>query len=763
MTVPANVTRFLFQIPSLPEALRVVGFDIKAAVSDVFTCDVELACENPALKQETLVGKNGLLTLFNERHPQYLHGEIQHLQQGESGHRYTLYRVRLVPKLTFLQYRSNLRIFQQRSVPDILKQVLKEANVQGQDVSFDLRGRYPPREYCTQYRETDFDFIQRLMEQEGIFYFFEHQFDRHVLVITDHNGRFQPVKGLSTLRYKERTGMISDQESIYDLRAHASIQAGSVTLRDYSFEKTRLRLEQSERQGGYAGLEQYHYRGHFTDPAEGARYAKRQLQAHQARTRRIEGESDCQRLWPGARFSIKDHPQQTLNSEHTLTAVRVQGRQPQALEEGSSSEGTRFSVEFSAIPATVPFRALAETPVPTVHGSQTAFVTGPAAEEIYTDEYGRIKVQFHWDREGQYDETSSCWLRVSQGLAGNEWGAMVIPRVGQEVIVAFLEGNPDRPLVTGTVYNGANATPYALPANDSRTTFKSDSSPGGGGFNELRIDDKKGREQIYLHAEKNLDLYVRHDWKEWVGNELHNTVGNNLNQRVAADQHTTVKQNHNLKVGQNLSQNIGQTAQLSINGSHTEQAGQDVVLKAGMSLVIEAGVELTLKAGGGLVKLDPSGVTIKGPMVRINTGGAATPAKPATITAPQAPKPADQGDKPGKASAPALPNTAPVVQKVVTVESVEGGQANPNAPLPRIAVPGRDTTATVAALEAENSWVSVQLETESGQPLANTQYRITDKNGKDYTGTTDAQGIARIQGMPPGDCQVSFPDSDPWD
>ncbi|RLU00046.1 MAG: type VI secretion system tip protein VgrG, partial [Ketobacter sp.] len=762
MTVPANVTRFLFQIPSLSETLRVVGFDIKAAVSDLFHCEVELACENNALALETLVGKNGLLTLFDERYPQYLHGEIQQIRQGETGNQFTLYTVTLVPKLEFLLYRSNLRIFQQKSVPDIIRQVLKEAGIQGEDVSLDLSSPYPAREYCTQYGETDYHFISRLMEEEGIYYFFEHQFDRHVLVISDHNGRFKPIDGETAVRFKERTGMVSDQESIYELHARASIQPGKVSLRDYFFEKTKLRLDKSEQSGEYTGLEQYHYRGNFNEPSQGARYARLQLEAHQARRQRVEGEADCPRLWPGCRFSVKDHPRQDLNAESILMSVHVQGRQPQSLGEGASNEGSRFSVVFQAMPSDLPFRPMAETPPPRVEGTQTAFVTGPAGEEIYTDQYGRVKVQFHWDREGQYNETSSCWLRVSQGMAGNQWGAMVIPRIGQEVIVSFLEGNPDRPLVTGTVYNGINASPYDLPANKTITTFKSYSSPGGGGFNELRLEDKKGQEQIYLHAEKDLDLYVRNDWKEWVGNEQHTTVGNNLNQEVGADQHTTIKQNHNLKVGTNLSQNVGQAAQLKISGSHVEQAGQDIVLKAGMSLVIQAGVELTLKAGGGLVKLDPSGVTIKGPMVRINTGGVATPGKPAVITPPQKPKPADPGDKPGNASSPAMPNTPPVVQKVVSTQSVLGGNANLEQPLQRVAVSGRATTVTAAELEAENSWVSIKLETDAGEPLANSKYVVTDKNGKEYTGTTDAQGIARIQGMPPGDCQVSFPESDPW-
>jgi len=762
MTAAANVSRFLFQIPSLDESLRVVGFQLWADLSTPFRCEVELACENPALDLPALVGKSGVLTLFHPQHPQYLQGEIQRIQQGESGNRFTLYQLTLVPRLEFLKYRSNLRIFQQQSVPDIVRQVLKEAGIEGEQVCFDLQDSYPRRDYCTQYRETDFHFISRLLEEEGLFYFFEHRPHAHTMVITDHNNRCQPIAGEPSVRFKEGTGMPASEESIYQLHSHASIQPGTVTLRDYSLDKTRLRLEQTDSKGNFGELEHYRYRGNFTDPAVGARYSLRQRQAQQVAAEQLQGESDCARLAVGQRFRVHDHPLQALNAEYILQQVHMQGRQPQSLEAGSSSAGSQFSVAFRALPARVPYRPLPLTAAPRIHGTQTAFVTGPAGEEIYTDPLGRIKVQFHWDREGRYNENSSCWLRVSQALAGNQWGALVLPRIGQEVIVAFLEGNPDRPLVTGTVYNGANLPPYSLPAHKTRSTFKSYSSPGGGGFNELHLDDKAGQERIYLRAQKDLDLYVRNDWKEWIGHDHHTRVAGNLNRAVAGEQNRSVRQQHNLQVSGNQSHQIGQSAQLKINGSHVEQAGQDIVLKAGMTLVIEAGVELTLKAGAGLVKLDPSGVTIKGPMVRINSGGAATPGKPAVVTAPQTPMAADQGDRAGKASAPALPNTAPKVGKSKSVQWLQGGRANPDQPVQRVAVAGQDTSLSIDELAAADSWVSITLETPSGDPVANAQYLIVDKDGKEYRGVTDGQGVARIQGLPAGDCEVSFPDSGPW-
>lgn len=673
MTVPANVTRFLFQIPSLKEELRVVGFAVELAVSATYACEIELACENRNLDLTALLGKSAVLTLFDARQPHYLHGEVDKVRQGETGNRFTLYHLTLVPRLQVLQYRSNKRIFQNKTVPEILSEVLQESDIQGQGVVFKLAARYPQREYCTQYQETDLDFVSRLMSEEGLYYFFEHYQHRHVLVVADHNSCFQAIAGDALVRFKERAGMVAGVESVYELSAQVAVQPGKVTLRDYNYHKSRLRLEESAQQGAFSALEHYHYAGNFEQPGQGQRYASIQLQAHQVGSLGVAGQSDCLRLRAGYRFSLHGHPFSALNAEYVLLNTALSGRQPQSLEEGSSNEGTSFSVLFSAMPAICDYRPKASIDPPRIAGTQTAFVTGPAGEDVYTDALGRVKVQFPWDSEGQYDQSSSCWLRVSQALAGNQWGAMVIPRIGQEVIVSFLGGNPDRPIIIGSLYNTANATPNNLPAHKTRTTFKSHSTPGGDGFNELRIDDKKGSEQIYLRGQKDLDLYVRNDWKEWVGNELHHTVGNNANQSIGGDQNTRINSSQHQKIGNNASQNVGQTLQLSISGSHVEQAGQLISLKAGMTLVIDAGVELTLKAGAGLVKLDPSGITIQGPLVRINSGGVAQAAKAAELTSPQVPVAAQTGAGPGKASAAAMPNQAVGVGDKHRAYTNEGG------------------------------------------------------------------------------------------
>ena len=299
------------------------------------------------------------------------------------------------------------------------------------------------------------------------------------------------------------------------------------------------------------------------------------------------------------------------------------------------------------MPSQLNYRAPFQHDKPLIDGAQTAFVTGPKGEEIYTDQHGRIKVQFHWDREGQYNETTSCWVRVSQGWAGKEWGAFVLPRVGQEVIVHFVNGDPDRPMVTGCVYHGVNKAPYELPSDKTRTTFKSQSYPGGSGYNELRIEDKKGNEQIYVHGQKDMDLLVNHEYKEDIGKDFHQLIRGSRFEKVDNEQHLTVGGHLKQKVRENFSQTIGGDMHLKVSGSLMEQAERDIHIKAGTQLVIQSGTQLTLKGGAGFIVLDPSGVTIKGPMVRINSGGSAGSAKSASPASPQPPKAPETG-KPGK-------------------------------------------------------------------------------------------------------------------
>jgi type VI secretion system secreted protein VgrG len=328
-----------------------------------------------------------------------------------------------------------------------------------------------------------------------------------------------------------------------------------------------------------------------------------------------------------------------------------------------------YSNHFTCIPFTVPFRPQRTTPKPFVQGPQTAVVVGPSGEEIYTDKYGRVKVQFFWDREGEQDENSSCWVRVSQPWAGKNWGALNIPRIGQEVIVEFLEGDPDRPIITGRVYNAEQMPPYTLPDNMTRTTFMSRSTQGGtsSNYNEFRIEDKTGSEQVFIHAEKDMDVRVKNDSREFVGNdrslivkgdqkeevdgEQHIQITNDQCEKVGGDASLNVTGNENVQIGQNMSLQVGQNLQEKSGQNFAHEAGMEIHLKAGMNIVIEAGMELTIKASGSFINIGPSGVAISGPMVLINSGGAAgsgSGSSPQSPKDPKAPDEADDGSKGGK-------------------------------------------------------------------------------------------------------------------
>lgn len=646
MLANANTSRFLFDCPGGGVDWRVVGVQAETALSTAYWCDLELVSTGPDVDLATLAGKAGVLTLFDVRHPVCLHGEITAATRGAVGKRFTTYHITLRPKLWQLEFRSGLRIFQDLSVPEIVKQVLKEAGISGKDVRFEHKRTYPPRTYCTQYRESDFAFINRLLAEEGLFYFFDHSIERHVLVIGDDNGSFKPVPGIATLPYTPAAGMVTSEQAVVEFSVQQQLRTAAVMLRDHVFEKPSLLLESQSASGRFSALQHYDYPGGFADNGLGRQLAENRLQSEQSNACVISGRSDSQRLQSGMRFTLSKHPRKDFNAEYLFTRVRLQGRQPQSLEEGASSEGSSFSLDFQAIPADTVFRAAQRYPRPRIDGIQTALVTGPKGEEIYTDVHGRIKVQFHWDREGKRDEESSCWLRVAQAWAGNQWGSFVLPRIGQEVVVTFLDGDPDRPLVTGALYNATTQPPYALPANKTRTTLKSQSTPGGGGFNELRIEDKKGSEQLFVHAQKDANLHVNNDWKQSVDHDTHLTVQKNAVESVGKDAHLTIGDHRYVKTGASQSFTIGGDQHTKIGGSQLINAGRELHWKAGQNVVLEAGLSMTLKAGSGKIVLDPSGVAIVGSKVRINSGGGAGSAKAAAPAAPINPAKVDPG-KPG--------------------------------------------------------------------------------------------------------------------
>ncbi|HBO1480572.1 TPA: type VI secretion system tip protein TssI/VgrG, partial [Pseudomonas aeruginosa] len=453
--------------------------------------------------------------------------------------------------------------------------------------------------------------------------------------------------------YVHDSGLVADEPVIKRFSLRLASRTTRTTRRDYDFEKPRLLLEAGNRPAADApaepDLEDYDYPGRFVDRQRGKLLSQRALERHRADRRLGEGVSDQPLLVSGHFLEIAEHPRAEWNDLWLLSEVFHEGKQPQVLEENVTSDTSASTDDFQqgyrnrflATPWEVFFRPPLEHPKPRVLGSQTAVVTGPPGEEIHCDRYGRVRVQFHWDREGQGDDKSSCWLRVASGWAGNGYGGIVIPRVGMEVLVDFLEGDPDQPLVSGCVYHAAHPVPYELPANQTRSVFKSLSSPGGDGYNELRIEDRKGQEQIFVHAQRDWDENIEHDQKIRVGHERHDTVEANSYSEFKAEEHHTVHGERKVELKADDHLTVGDSQHVKLGRAYLARAGREIHLKAGQKMVIEADSELTVKAGGSFIRLDASGIAISGPLARINAGGAPGSGSGIAIKMPLTPGAAD--------------------------------------------------------------------------------------------------------------------------
>ncbi len=436
--------------------------------------------------------------------------------------------------------------------------------------------------------------------------------------------------------------MKADSAIISDLHYHVRARGNAVALRDWNFEMPRVNIAARVNEAEFAkapippGLTQEHYRyPHLYQSGEaGRRYAELELQRELVFTRWIDGGGNVARFLPGFTFVVERYPRAEINDRWWTTAVSHQGRQPQVLEQEAPDRGMEYGCLFQAIPATTRFVPAEKHPKIRIPNRQTAIVTGPAGEEIHTDCYGRVKVHFFWDREGSWDANSSCWLRVSQGWAGPGYGSITIPRVGQEVIVGFLEGDPDRPVVTGRVYNPDNPPPYELPAHKTRTVFRSMSTPGGEGprgFNELRIEDKAGEEEIFIHAEKDMNLHVKNDWKEHILRDRHCTVDGSSYLRIKGETHEIRHGRSMTELFSDDNLTVHGDSHSEIEGSWLGEAGRELHLESGIKIVLEAGSELVLKAGGSSVVLNDDGIFMNGPAIMLNSGGTpgkGTPANP---------------------------------------------------------------------------------------------------------------------------------------
>jgi type VI secretion system secreted protein VgrG len=644
------------------DVLLLAGFSGHEAISRLFSFRLDLLSEEKEpIDFSQIIGKNVTISVTCcDNKVRYFNGMVSQFGQSSSDARFIHYQMEVVPWTWMLSRYADCKIFHNKTVEDIIKQVFAARGFT--DYRFALTGSYSPMEYCVQYRETDFNFISRLMEQNGIFYFFQHEQAKHTMVISDTATVHELCPEQNSAGYNLVSGGIDDADVINSWSLEQQLRSGKYTLTDYNFKTPSTSLLATEATivsvGGNSNFEIFDYPGEYPTRTDGTTFAKLRMQEEEAAHLAASGSSVCRAFSTGYKFTLTDHPCGSMNASYVLTEIQHVASTGGSYGTGGGS-GDSYSNHFTCIPDTVPFRPARLTPKPFVQGPQTAVVIGKSqysdtsgddgsgdGEEIWVDSYGRVIVQFPWDRAGR----CSCRVRVSQDWAGQGWGAITIPRVGQEVLVSFLEGDPDRPIITGRVYNADQTVPYSLPDNQTRSTFKTRSSKGGGtdNYNELRFEDKTGSEQIFLRGEKDLDTRLKNDSREWIGNNRSLIVTQDQMEQVGGDLHSQITGNFNQKVGQTLSLQVGQNLYEKSGSNFAHEAGQIIHLKAGMTVVLEAGTELTLKVGGNFIDINPSGISIVGTMVMINSGGAAGSGCGSSPTSPKAPDQADDGSKGGK-------------------------------------------------------------------------------------------------------------------
>ena len=612
-----------------PNLLALRSMTVREELSGLFHIEAELRSERGDIEFDRVVGKPVALRLeLNGKATRYFNGFVSRLVQLGNQEGIAHYRAEIVPWLWMLTRTADCRIFQGKTVPEILAEVFSGHGFN--DFSNQLSVEYAKRDYCVQYRETDFNFVSRLMEEEGIYYFFTHRKDKHVMILSDSIGVHKPYEGYEEILFREVESAEIERQAITSWSMEKEVQPVSYALWDFDFEKPKAPLRSSThvtREHGAAKFEVYDYPGGYNNHAEGERRANVRLQELQTAHKILRGESTARGIACGSIFKMKGHPRSDRNKDYLVTSVTLRADAGEFASTGGSANGAGpfYRSSFDAIEKTDQFRAVRRTPKPVVQGPQTAIVVGPAGEEIYVDKYGRVKVQFHWDRSEKRDENSSCWIRVSQYWAGKQWGALFIPRIGQEVVVDFLEGDPDRPIIVGSVYNGANGPPYELPAEKTKSTVKTQSTKGGEGFNEIRFEDKKGEEQIFIHAEKNQDVRIKSDSFAWVGHDQHLIVKNdqfvhieyNREELVDADHKEKIGKDRHLKVAGKEAKAVGGSLSLSVTGDvievfksdHSEQTTKDFFLKA-KNIVIEAMSNVTIQVGKSYIAIDESGIKL---------------------------------------------------------------------------------------------------------------------------------------------------------
>lgn len=639
-------------------AFDVIEFHLCEALSEVFTLGVDLSCADPAVDFGQVLDQPALLTIWQGEQPvRYVHGLVTSFQQGNTGFRRTRYHATVEPRLARLRLSSDWRIFQALNVPEIATMILDQHGVT-QSYEQQATNLHLPREYCVQAGDTDYDFIERIMREEGFFYGFRHTAAGHHLVHSDRLWVFGREPG-PPVEYNPMAGGDRPGPALRSFLYTESVRTARQTQRDYDFKNPRYdheTLRDGEDLAHQArGYERYDYPGRYKSVA-GVAFTRDRLRGHRGDARIAVVEGDDARLTPGVSFDLIGHPRPEMNRGWRPVRIEHHGTQytSQGEESADAEQGSHYHCRATLVPDDVEWRA-EPLPKPRIDGPQQATVVGPPGEEIYCDPYGRVKVQFRWDREGKHDEHSSCWIRVSQNVAGALWGHMAIPRIGQEVIVSNFDGDPDQPVITGRNYNAHQLPPYELPAHKTRMTIKSQTHKGDG-FNEMRFEDEAGREEIYVHAQKDQNIHVKHDESTFVGHDRSERVendeaiviGHDRNENVGNDEQVAIARDRRHDIGRDGFLAVGRDYTISIVkdrieevgnhrrdkttanhwtevGGHLEQrveghahlqAAQEILHRTKVYR-IQVEDEVVLEGPGGSLRINRSGITLNGVAIHL--------------------------------------------------------------------------------------------------------------------------------------------------
>jgi type VI secretion system secreted protein VgrG len=637
LTTPLGADKFLL-----------LGFQGREAVSELFRFELQAAWQDTKapLEFDKLLGQKITIQILSLQNKRYINGMVSRITQGHRDDNFIYYVLEVVPELWLLDRKLRSRIFQQITVADILKNLLSDL-----DLSYQVQQEFQPREYCVQYRETDLAFASRLMEEEGIYYFFKHSPGGHQLVLADTPQAHPSIPYLPTAIWEDGMHVQFEVDRVFNWNKDQQIRSGKFTAWDYNFQIPDKHIEASKeilnsvmvgtvdhklKVGGNDKLELYEFPGGYATKVdavtksggdqssilqhpfvENQYIAGVRMQQETVPGLQIRSDGGHAAFTAGHTFELTRHFSD--NGKFVLTSVEHMGKQPLDVHNlaGGNPDAFEYSNSFTCIPIALPYRPPRVTPIPSLQGVQSAVVVGPPGEEIFPDKYGRVKVQFHWDREGKADANSSCWIRVATYWAGAQWGGVHIPRIGQEVLVDFIDGSLDRPIVVGSLYNPNTMPPWTLPDHKTISGTKSRSTPHGGAdnFNELSFEDKKGKELVNFQAEKDLTSLIKNNESRTVGNDRTTIIKHDETKTVTNNESTTVDQGD-----QSILLNMGnQSTKIKMGNQSTLVDMGDQATKCTLGKIeTEAMQSIELKVGQSSIKIDQMGVTIKGMMITVD-------------------------------------------------------------------------------------------------------------------------------------------------